>query len=519
MGFIIWQTVAKPAGTALHAAYLPSLAFDCHLFFTENFLWLSSDDMEKQLTSQGNLVSGQQVAVGRESSRSLTTKETLVHFTLFLLVYTFLNYDFGLKTNIILVEDAYFGLDQDRAFRDLTTWDADHYRTKVHPLFVLFLQPIVRSMNVVIGNSYISVMILQAVVGAAAVTLVCRYLAEIGVPFKGRTLLTLIYGVSFSQLIFTISPETYVFGGLSLIGMHYYVLRCFKSRKLSVPALVSAGVLTIAITVTNFAQFVIALHFLLKRNLPSYKHAKTIFWRIVIAVLIIASVLAGVQKVLYPSSLFFGQYLLFPDEEFEYMDAGGGVGFIAILKTVAAGDPVGAMRLAKTGFDGCKLFAEAYANLLGRGLIFGEFAAFDSTAPQVVKELRFTDFTAAQFCLTLIFNIILISAIAINYRMKDDSAYLQGIFPVLLASLVFNLALHAIYGRAEGYLFSQHYLFLMVFIIGLGYNKLTTFFGTSRFFERWGLVTLFAIFLLAELFNNVIMFYKFKELAFYYYGR
>ena len=65
---------------------------------------------------------------------------------IFLLVFIF-NIVLLFCVNILsngMVNDTIYNADSMRAFDDLTNFRGNHYRTRVHPLFVIFTQPFVQ---------------------------------------------------------------------------------------------------------------------------------------------------------------------------------------------------------------------------------------------------------------------------------------------------------------------------------------------------------------------------------------
>ena len=65
---------------------------------------------------------------------------------------------------------VFFNADTTRVYDDMTSFDANHYRTKVHPLFVLLTQPFVLVLKKIFGELN-AVVIYQALIGASCVVL------------------------------------------------------------------------------------------------------------------------------------------------------------------------------------------------------------------------------------------------------------------------------------------------------------------------------------------------------------
>src|SRR6202040_1985655 len=127
-------------------------------------------------------------------------------------------------------------------------------------IVVLLLDPIGRVIRLLIPSLPLTILFLQSIVSACAVTLLYRYLRRVAGGSGPALLFCLLYAVSLTQLLFTILPETFIFAGCFLILLHLVFLHALeRRRRIAWWLLVPLGVLSLGITVTNIVQFAILL--------------------------------------------------------------------------------------------------------------------------------------------------------------------------------------------------------------------------------------------------------------------
>lgn len=228
-------------------------------------------------------------------------------FVGFFFVYAICGYQLSQSTAFEYV-NVFFQADVHRVVGDLTIADFDHYRTKIHPLFVLFFNPLGTALSSLIGSDVAAAVILNAAAGATAIPLFHLLLARSGVADPTATCWALLLGFSSSHMLFGACPESFIFTGASLI-IFCVVLTSASPRRLS---LIGAGLLAFAVTTTNLAiTAIVYLFFVSPENgvralaRPPYAPILTRMGRIFMPILGIAFVLSIVQKVIYPSAQFF----------------------------------------------------------------------------------------------------------------------------------------------------------------------------------------------------------------------
>ena len=166
-----------------------------------------------------------------------------------------------------------FDLDTPRVFGDLALREFNHYRATVHPLFILLFQPLVSLLNLFITDSNIV------------------------------NLLTFLFAISWGQIVFSSNIETYIYAQVFLILLWLFV--AYKmDKKLNYYdyiILVLLGIGALAITITNFVQYLIVLFMVVFCNKKESKRFLNCL--IILAIVLAMSVtLATVQNMIWPTA-------------------------------------------------------------------------------------------------------------------------------------------------------------------------------------------------------------------------
>ena len=147
--------------------------------------------------------------------------------------------------------DLVFDADVPSRIIDLTRVGGAHYRTQVHPLFVLVLNPLglllragLRALGIE-PSGRLAAMLLTSAAAAAGVALLFVWLRRTSAG--GPALLwALLFGLSASQMVFGALPETGVFSALSLLAVFFVVSDPGRSAALRLAA--SVGCFGMALT-------------------------------------------------------------------------------------------------------------------------------------------------------------------------------------------------------------------------------------------------------------------------------
>lgn len=233
----------------------------------------------------------------------------LAFFALYLAMGRFLG-----RTGVFAHDDALFQSDTSRAARDLTEPGADHYRTKVHPLFVILLNPAGTLLSRITDSPFLAAAVLVACAGALSVVAAHVFFTAIGHGPVAALALSCLLGVSTSHLLFASVPDTFIFTALSFVVCACLALRRPGSLRAGVPAVAfSLGMAT-----TNIAPSGLLFFGGARREAGFWKAV----WRsaaLGLLVLTIATALSLLQKAIYPTSnLFFARESFREDVEYVF---------------------------------------------------------------------------------------------------------------------------------------------------------------------------------------------------------
>ena len=196
---------------------------------------------------------------------------------------------------------------------DLGLWTIDlarpqgpHGRTLVHPLAVLFFNPLGSALRWLLQAAGVgfaarlSASLLCAAGGGAAVGAFRLLLHRLGVaPARARAW-ALVFALSASQVVFSALPESFVFSALGLVVV-YTVAANPGAREWS---RVAAGVFAFGVTVTNLGAVALARSAGLSWR-ESTRRAAAVVGRHVVLVLLLAAALSLVQVAVYPTAHVF----------------------------------------------------------------------------------------------------------------------------------------------------------------------------------------------------------------------
>ncbi len=324
--------------------------------------------------------------------------------------------------------DVFYGGDTPRVLQDMTMQEGLHYRTSVHPLFVILTQPFVRILGRVTGVIMAAV-IFEAAIGALSATLFYRLMQKLGASKKTGLLATVILVLSFTQVSFNSIFETYVFSQFGLMVM-WVIAAGLIDKKLELKdyaLLVIAGIFSLAFTLTNIVQFLILLSIIIFLN-KNVKCKFIKFSSILLVVLSITVMLADVQKAFWPSANNFftssinGFVLDKNSEEFTYIErtwSAKRVIFQMNTSFVYQFGLLGGLILEKSNL----------INMLGL-VCFGLF-----------------------------------SLINLYYFFTKRKIFKEKIYFALLSAYGFNFVLHIFYNPYESFLYVLHYNFLIIAIL------------------------------------------------------
>lgn len=227
-------------------------------------------------------------------------------FTCFLSVY-FTTSNLLAKTHVFEQYNVLFEIDTPRVIGDLTESSANHYRTSVHPIYVLMMNPLGSLLKNMLGSSVLAAIFINSFFGAVAVGLIFCLFILLRMDIINAALLSILFGMSTSQLVFSVVPDTPSLAICSLLFTHLLFLVSLQQRKKYLVLWVVGGVFSLGVTTTNFVQtlicFVLSAQGICKsKSRQSIVLQTGLFLILVVGVTILLSL---IQKFLYPSTTLF----------------------------------------------------------------------------------------------------------------------------------------------------------------------------------------------------------------------
>lgn len=171
----------------------------------------------------------------------------------------------------------------------MAVYEVDHYRTDLHPLFVILSMPIVYALKATLSiDSVTSVRLVTAQIAALWFGLLFVLLRIIGCRSFDATLFSIFAGTSAASIFWFVMPETYQLGSATML-MGLLLAAVAQFRQVSSWWYVLVGVLTLGITVTNWMVGIFA-------TIVNHRWKKTSV--ILLQTYIIVALLVVVQKLL-----------------------------------------------------------------------------------------------------------------------------------------------------------------------------------------------------------------------------
>lgn len=216
------------------------------------------------------------------------------------------------KSQGIHDNDMYFQADSRYVVSALADADIKHNRILLHPLFIVYFNPLGHALNQIIQNRDITATVYCAMVGALGVVAAWFFFIMIGVGGFRSLLYASILGFSSSHLIFSVVPDTYIFSALGLI-----VLLMIACRSRNLWHWIAASVYLTGVTISNIAFALAAAFFYLfngSLNLLTY-HRKILKYGLGVGLTFV--VLSIVQRVMYNKWMF--QFMARAEKESQFL--------------------------------------------------------------------------------------------------------------------------------------------------------------------------------------------------------
>lgn len=231
----------------------------------------------------------------------------IVFCLFFFLFFTFALSVTFFNDSITELYDIIFGADCPRVYNDFVLVSGNHYRTSVHPLQLILIQPIISLLSGLTHSPRVSLLILNSIVTSLNVLFINLILFNFTRKWIISILGALIYGVSFSSIVFSSIPETYMYAVFFSLVLFYYISEIYKNKfQLTFENYLIISILTVfafgIIPVCIIPAFI--LIFWLFNKL--YKQDKKLLCKnlskVFCIVIVLFLLLMGFQKLAYPKS-------------------------------------------------------------------------------------------------------------------------------------------------------------------------------------------------------------------------
>lgn len=371
---------------------------------------------------------------------------------IFIFFFFFISYfSFSLilsKTQAFAAPGLLFETDTLRVINDTTSLAANHYRTKVHPLYVLLVNPLGMFLSGIFKSQLIASLLINSFFGAVGTLLAYVYFHLLTKNLVESCLLAGLFGVTASQFFLSVIPETSALAICSLLLTYILFVAAIKHGRSSTPAWIAAGIFALAITTTNFVQtcicFLITTVYLSpKKNRFLHISARMVLFSA--SVIILAMMLSLLQKDIYPSSRLF-YTLEFYEEETLYTS------FVVLEYPLTV-----LSQLAR------------------------HFFLVNIIAPYPVAFLLNENTIAVTFSRVINYSVIGWAAVALwillftanfSQALKDKQNSSTTVSFALILCLIFNLSLHSIYGIGskgdfEYFLYTGNFTFLSLHFMSI----------------------------------------------------
>jgi len=241
----------------------------------------------------------------------LSKKKTDLFFLFFLFAFFFFLYYFLsaslANTNVFAENDILFEIDAQRGIKDITQFSYDHYRSNVHPVYVLFMNPPGEILEKITHSPVRAAIILNSFLGAFSVTLSYIVFSFLDFDQKRSLLLAVLFGATTSQLFLSIIPSTMSLAVCSLLVTYLLFVGSIRKKVFHLLPWILAGILTLGTTTTNAVQtlicFGIACYAVNKEKGLFHTLLRCLIF--IVCVIGITAGLAILQKAVYATTVLF----------------------------------------------------------------------------------------------------------------------------------------------------------------------------------------------------------------------
>lgn len=369
--------------------------------------------------------------------------------------------------------DFFFGADSIRVYGDLTQVQGGHYRIKVHPLLLLLLQPVYHLFAGIVHHPRTTVALMGAAAGTALAYCVYRTARVLLSDIRLARLLTAVLACSFSHMLFSAVPETFIFAGMFLALFWWFVIAMLRSPSFSFGRrenllLLFFGVASFGVTLTNFMQYGIGLALLVWAKEMRWRDRARRFAGLAGGSLLLSAALALFQQAVWKNAPFFVWTYLAP----------------AVRRIWDAPPWFLPVRYADKIYHGLAFEEARYMNfqfsaekavrwldgMFHHSFFAGPLSLWHDPKDLLRAVVSFSGSYPAALVCTGVFFLLFGFGLVFYFRERRKE---RCVGLALLLALAGNMALHFVYGSPETLLYTPHFLFLVVLLFGLGAESLS----------------------------------------------
>ena len=373
------------------------------------------------------------------------------YFVIFAVAFTFyLCFSFCLARNYVVKTNAYFGADPVRTHRDLLVIaNITHFRVKVHPLFLMLLQPIALLINGIVNHGPTTEALMGATIGGIS-TMTIYHIADRYVKKEStKLLLASMFAATFSIMFFATVPDSFLFSGTFLVLFWDYILYKIQKKeaieKLDYVMLIFFGIVCFGITLTNYMSYTFGFMALLLICVDNWKDRIKKFFSVNVINGVIILTAAKIQQLAWKGDVpLFWEYLLswkttpenYEETDFMYFS----LSIVHVMEEFY-------LSLVHGFFGGLlEIRDDPTSDSWTVWFAFGHHIVGVITALTLL--ILFIVFLSFVFCI---------------WKKKHVPETLCMV--LVLAS---NLGLHYIYGPNESFIYTPHYFFGFFVLLALG---------------------------------------------------
>jgi len=230
----------------------------------------------------------------------------------FSIFYISIAQDYRTLAGYTTYDNVLFGADHVDALKG---WVSKH--KGIHPLIPLLMVPATAVFESITGSHELGLAVMSGCIGGFAV-LLFFFLLRMLIPRPPSIALSLLFGLSMNQMVFSGLPDTYILVAISIMPSFMLLQHGLRTGHIPVPLWIAAGLLAFSITISTMVQMIICLSVLLFVKHQSLRPVLRYVAGICAAVVAIATVLVMIQHTIFPRSQLFFQPQVY-NKEMQYL--------------------------------------------------------------------------------------------------------------------------------------------------------------------------------------------------------